>query len=295
MYHPTPPTATKSDCAPESTAPAAAVGLGALRGESRCILEGHLDRILFQLARPNGRIDIALVRAMLLALSADIRSRADLFHGSDYNWILRQLTGIYARGLGRRTNEPYRTTAAAYAQVIETISHACPGQDYCEAVGQLVGYMVLLFQTRENSWRLVFEHILSIPDAVEAKQLLDRAFLVEIQEWAEAGVENLFSIRADLYEKIGGLQVRIESLERQIGLLERGLGARKRRAAFRANVIDLERVRTQRRIASHLHARRVLEEEKRTEESIVALIESDIREFEDKLRKTARAYYLRSV
>ncbi len=232
---------------------------------------------------------------MLLALSADIRSRADVFHGSDYHWVLRQLTAIYARGLRRRTQDPYTTTAAAYAQVIETITHACPGQDYCEAVGQLVGYMVLLFQTRENSWRLVFEHILSIPDAVEAKQLLDRAFLVEIREWAEAGVENLFSIRADLYEKIGGLQVRIEGIEGQIRMLERELGARRRRAAVRSNVIDLERVRTERLRASLLHARRVLEEEKRTEESIVALIESDIREFEDKLRKTARAYYLRSV
>jgi len=286
---------TKTRREPESPGQALGADVERLLDESRRVLEGHLDRILSQLARPCARIDIARLRGMLLALSADIRSRTHVLHDSDYRWVLRQITGIYAQGLGRRPKEPYTITAAAYAQVIETISQAYPAQDYCEAVGQLVGYMVRLFQTQENSWRRVFEHILSIPDAVEAKQLLDRAFLVEIQEWAEAGVENLFSIRADLYEKIRGIQAKIAGLDLRIRVLQRALRVPSVPRRFGPNVVDLAQVRVRRRIAALLRSRQALEAERRAEESIVALIESDIREFEEKLRQTARAYYLRSV
>ena len=268
-----------------------------LRGQSRDILQEHLDRLRDQLTGPEEAIDTSLVCETLLDLSDDLGSRTSVFQSSDYRWILQRLTRIYAQGFIGRTGEPFTVTAAAYAQVIETISHIYPGQDYSEAIGQLFCYMSRLFRTRERSWKVVYKHILSIPDAVEAKQLLNRAFFVEIKEWAEAGVDNLFSIRRDLYEKIDELQVRIDSCNRQIAKTAEAMNHPRKTGAMPvgSNVIDLQRVRNKRRIASLEHKRQGLVEAKNDEESIVALIESDIREFEEKLRRTRRAYFVRPV
>jgi hypothetical protein len=234
---------------------------------------------------------------MLSALSHCIRSESSDFASSDYRWIIERLTGIYSQGFGQQAQEAFTTTATAYAQVIETISREYPGHDYSEAVGQLFCYMSRLFRTRKNGWKTVYEHILSIPDSVEAKQLLNRAFFLEIQEWAEAGVENLFSIRRDLYEKIGDLATKIERLDRQIGQIERGsrLAERTNPASTGANVLDLTKARNERLIEPLRRRRHRLLEEKKDEEAIVGLIESDIREFEDKLRATRRAYFIRPV
>lgn len=268
-----------------------------LHRESREIVEKHIEEILIQLARPSPRIDAERVKETLLELSAHIRSRSSVFQGSDYRWILEQLTGIWAQGFANRTAGPFATTAAAYAKVIETISHAYPGQDYCRAVAQLFGYMIRLFRTQESSWKAVYEHILSIPDSVEAKRLLDRVFLVEIQEWAEAGVGNLFSIRSNLYRKIGELAVRIEELDQRIAKIERE--AKRHRQVWAArygpNVIDLSQVHKRALMTSLAERRQGLADDKRGEEIIVAMIESDIREFEDKLRNIARACFVRSI
>jgi len=292
---------TRNSKEPLRTRPPTGNGSSSERGlprrQSRQILEGHLDRILAQLALPEAAIDTGRLREMLLELSTDIQARSSAFQSHDYRWILERLTGIYAQGIARQTPEPFTPTAAAYAQVIETISREYPGQDYSEAIGQLFFYMSRLFRTQENSWKAVYKHILSIPDSVEAKQLLNRAFFVEIQEWAEAGVENLFSIRRDLVKKISGLEVRLKGLDRRIFKISGEVNQRRQAsiAATSSNIIDLAQAREARLIASLKEIRQGLEEEKQREESIVRLIESDIREFEEKLRNTRRAYFVRPV
>lgn len=267
------------------------------QSQSRKILEGHLDRLLAQLTGPESAVDTGRIQDMLVALAKDIRSRSSVFQSSDYRWILERLTEIYAQGCGRRGPEPLTITAAAYAQVIETISRAHPSCDYGEAIGQLFCYMSRLFQIQESSWKAVYEHILSIPDSIEAKQLLNHAFFIEIQEWAEAGVENLFSIRRDLYEKIGELTVEVDRLDRRIATTagESNRGGRADTAVSAPNVIDFAKARKKHLVASMERRRQRLVDEKKNEESIVALIESDIREFEEKLRNTRRAYFIRPV
>jgi hypothetical protein len=266
-------------------------------GQSREILAGHLDRLLIQLDRPEAAVDTSLARETLMDLSADIVSRTSIFRSSDYRWILDRLTCVYGRGFGRRVQEPLVATAAAYGQVIETISNACPEQDYREAVGQLFCYMSRLFRNREDSWKLVYRHILAIPDAVAAKQLLNGALFVEIQEWAEAGVDNLFSIRRDLYERIATLTTRIEDLDRRILDLVRGAQRpRRMKTGFvGSNVIDLQEARDKRLIVTLERERLGLMEAREGEESVVAFVESDIREFEEMLRSTRRAYFVRPV
>jgi hypothetical protein len=217
--------------------------------------------------------------------------------GSDYRTILERLIGIYARGFENRTQEIYATTAADYAEVIETISREFPAYDYSEAVGQLLCYMTRLFRRRKSSWKEVYEHILSIPDSIEAKQLLNRAFFMEIQEWAEAGVENLFAIRRDLYRKIGDLGEQAKRVEREIEALDPPPGTKDtgRRPKFDNKIVDLRRIRRKRLIGPLERELREILDQKASEENIAGLIESDIREFEEKLRATRRAYFIRSV
>lgn len=268
-----------------------------VRRQPRKIIEAHLDRLLALLALPGTAIDTSLVRETLLDLSADIRYGSSSFHSNDYRWILTHLTRTYARGLDRRTQDPFTATAAAYAQVIETLSHLFPGQDYSEAVGQLFCYMSRLFRAQEHSWKAVYKHILSIPESVEAKRLLNRAYFVEIQEWAEAGVDNLFSIRNNLCEKIAALAARIDRLERRIAKIADASTrpVRAGTAVNGSNVIDFAEARRKRLIRLLEHRRAELTEEKNGEESVLGFIESDIREFENKLRNTRRAYFVHTV
>ena len=275
----------------------ASAEIGRATGQTRKILEARLDQLGAQLSGPEAAADAGKISTMLLALSDDIRSGFPLFTSNDYRWVLTRLTEIYAQGFGRLKRDAFANSAADYAHVIETISREYPGHDYSEAIGQLFCYMSRLFRTRKNGWKAVYEHILSIPESVEAKQLLNRAFFVEIQEWAEAGVENLFSIRKDLYEKIAEIGTKIEALDRQIEQFEgeQTPANQTRPSAAASNVVDLAAARKKRHILQLEQQRRKLVVDKEDEDVIVGLIESDIREFEDKLRATRRAYFIRSV
>jgi len=276
---------------------AASAENGRATGQTRKILETRLDQLGAQLSGPDAAADAGRISTMLLALSEDIRSGSPLFTSNDYRWVLTRLTEIYAQGFGQLKRDAFANSAADYAHVIETISREYPGHDYSEAIGQLFCYMSRLFRTRKNGWKAVYEHILSIPESVEAKQLLNRAFFIEIQEWAEAGVENLFSIRKDLYEKIAEIGTKIEALDRQIEQFEgeQTPANQTRPSAAASNVVDLAAARKKRHILQLEQQRRKLVVDKEDEEVIVGLIESDIREFEDKLRATRRAYFIRSV
>ena len=60
-------------------------------------------------------------------------------------------------------------------------------------------------------------------------------------------------------------------------------------------MIDLQEVRDKRLITTLEHERRGLMEDREGEKAVVALVESDIREFEEMLRSTRRAYFVRTV
>jgi len=258
----------------------------------------RVNRLGTQLSRPDAVIGSGEIEDTLLLLSAEIRCGRSELASSDYRWIIERVTDIYAQGFGQGAGDVFTTTADSYANLIETISRAYPGYDYSEAVGQLFCYMSRLFRTRKTGWKAVYEHILSIPDAVEAKQLLNRAYFAEIQEWAEAGVENLFAIRKDLYEKIDRIEVKIGGLDRRIEKIagpRDDLPAEARSAPPGSNIVDLTQARRKRLIETLRLKRRRLADVRENEETILGLIESDIQEFENKLRATRRAYFIRPV
>jgi hypothetical protein len=273
------------------------LGSKSLPGRSRTRIEERLNRLGVELSRSETAIDSEQVEHMLLLLSADIRSGSSELAHSDYRWIVERLTFIYAQGFDRRADDIFTITADSYAHLIETISREYPGYDYSEAVGQLFCYMSRLFRTRRTRWKAVYEHILSIPDAVEAKQVLNQAFFVEIQEWAEAGVENLFSIRKDLREKIGAIKSKIRLIDLRIDRIsnKQYVAVEFESTMLGSNVVDLAAARRKRSIELLRLKRQQLVEENEHEETVVGLIESDIREFEDKLRATRRAYFIRPV
>lgn len=265
-------------------------------GSAKLIGE-RLNRLEAQLSRPDTAIDSSEIEVILLLLSADIRTGYSELASGDFRQIIERITEIYAQGFGQRAGGVFTATADSYAHLIETISRAYPGHDYSEAVGQLFCYMSRLFRARKNGWKAVYEHLLSIPDAVEAKQVLNRAFFVEIQEWAEAGVENLFSIRKDLYAKIRNIKRRIRELDRRIERIAgpSDLPEQANSAQNASNIVDLAQARRRLLIEPLRVRRRRLVDEKENEKTIVGLIESDICEFEEKLRATRRAYFIRAV
>lgn len=265
-------------------------------GRSRAVLEDYLTVLSTELSETNGFVDVGRVQEMLLEISSFLRAEGAGIGGDDYRRTLDRLTEIYARGIPQTASQGFKLTAAGYAGVIETVSRAYPGYDYGEAVGQLLCYMMRLFKAGNGGWKTVFQHVLAMPDTVKAKQWLGQTYFWEVQEWAEAGVDNLFSIRREICERIAGVAAKETEIGREIEKMERDLRAdRQKKAGTGANVIDLAQKRGARALESLRRNRQGLVEEKAANELLVGLIDDDIREFEDKLRDMRRAYYVRLI
>ena len=215
----------------------------------------------------------------------------------DHAGFLRHLSAIYAQGYEQRDNIAFAATAVGYAAVVETISRRYPELDYREPLGQLLELMTRLFAARDNRWKVVYKHLRSIPDSVEAKQTLTRVCSADIREWFDAGVQNLFSLRDDLAAKIRALGAKARRVEREIGVLQRTLAAIRASLdpASTGKVVGLAAKVKQRQIAEMQIKLEEVLAEKEGGESTLHLIESDIREFEGRLREARRIYYLRAV
>ncbi|MEA3275896.1 MAG: hypothetical protein U9Q81_11510 [Pseudomonadota bacterium] len=263
---------------------------------SRQVLQTYLDYFGAQLSRNSASRDIGLLQEMLLEVAHIVRSGTADILTDDYENILERLVAIYARGLNQRGQNAFMITAADYADVIEAISQEYPAYDYSEAVGQLLWYMSRLFGRRKSSWKTVYEHILSMPDSVAAKQLLMQAYFLEINEWVESGVDNLFEIRSDLYAKKAALLKEETTISREIEKMEQALKARQGKGTARdRNVVDLGEKRKERTIETLRREMQEIISEKEGKETMIAMIESDIRQFEDKLKEAKRAYFIRLV
>lgn len=269
---------------------------GLCPSRARGVLDDYLALLSRELAETNALVDVVQVQETLLALSSFLRFAYPGIAGDDYRRILDRLTEIYALGIPQTASQGFKMTAGGYAGVIETISHAYPTYDYGEAVGQLLCYMIRLFKAGSSSWKTVFEHVLAMPETVEAKRWLGQPYFLQVQEWAEAGVDNLFSIRQGICERIGELAAKERERGREIAASERDLLAdRQKQPRTAGNVIDLAQRRGARAIDRLRRERQILIEEKAAKEFLVGLIDDDIREFEGKLQAMRRAYYLQLV
>lgn len=256
----------------------------------------YLDGTVARLARA---LDAPADPAAAERLHRELRERAIPIRGDraataapDYARLLARLTALFAPGCEQREDLSYAYAAPAYAALIEAMSAARPGLDYRAALGQLLELMAQLFGARQPLWKLVYRHLRAVPVSVGAKQTLRRVCAADIREWYDAGVQNLFQLQADLNERIADLGRSARALERRAARETRAL--ERLRATHRdAKVVSLQ---------ERLHERELADLNRRREEILVeqagradtlALIESDIREFEGLLRSARRAYYLR--
>jgi len=261
------------------------------------VLNDYLDYLEFELSNHHSLIKISQVQEMLLEISCIIRSGKTTVDAAVYPHILERLTGIYAQGLSQRKKDAFSLTAGDYAEVIEVISAEFPNYDYREVVAQLLNYMNHLYRLKKTGWITVYEHIRSMPNSIEALQVLKEARFLEIQKWVEEGVHNLFGIQSDIRKRIGQIERKAAGIKNAVEHEQQQLAFELKRGKVLANskVASLYRERKRREISVLCDRRDQLMSEKRAEEQIIQLIESNIREFESKLKEARRYYLVRLV
>lgn len=264
--------------------------------ESRQVLNGYLGYLESELAIHNISADIGKSQEMLLEVSQFIESGNARVGEDVYQCVLGRLAGIYAGGLLLDGDNAYARTASDYADVIESISRVYPHYDYSEIVGQLIHYMNQLFSLRKKTWKTVYEHIASMPDSIEAINSLKTNYFIGLQQWAEEGVGNLFHIEDELRNDIAQLDREIAQVRRESIAEQRRLDLRRRgNEQVGGNLIDLEARRMAQDIESLQRIKQRLLGKRDGKVEVLDLIESNILEFESKLKATRRAVAVRLV
>jgi hypothetical protein len=231
----------------------------------------------------------------LRELAVLIESDAATISDRDSERVLRGLAQLYGNGCAAHRGDTYTRTAAGYAAVVAALSHKSPGLDFGEAIGQLLELMILLFRQEDTGWVAVYRHLRSIPDGVRAKQQLKRVCAADIREWFDAGVQNLFGLRAELRERIRKLGETADALAREIQAGEDAIRAVNASAEGNRKVVVLADWLKGRQLAELRHKRQTIIDETADKADTVALINADIREFEQRLGGARRAYLVRLV
>jgi hypothetical protein len=261
----------------------------------------HLDACLTvverELVSGSSTADIELVQSSLGTVATIVRANPGIAGGSELGTFLHRLTRLYAPACDRRESEAFTTTATEYGAVVAAISHRHPELDYTAALGQLLELMTRLFAARDNNWKAVYQLLRSIPESNKAKQILSKVCAADIREWFDAGVQNLFSLQNDLISKIEALEREAEETSRRMQVKSRRLRELRRRndPDGTGKVVVLEGILMERRLQALAREKEQLLAEKAGRESTLGLIESDILEFENRLREARRLYYLRVV
>ncbi len=266
----------------------AAGGAMEMTSDSSCaLLRNYFDFLEQQLSDAGAIPDVSQIQEMLLEVSEFIRSGKTGYYSDEYGRILKRLVSIYAGGFSSSSSSAFTLTSANYADVVEAISNRFPGYDYTEAMGQLLAYMEQLFANRKSDWKTIYEHIISMPESVEAKRLIKAARFEEVRQWAEEGAGNLFGIRVDLLEVIGQLSAEIDQLNADIEHLGR---------AWRTGrVVSLAARRKANEVPALIEARERVIHQRMDKQNLVELIESNIEEFEMLLRSARRAFFFHIV
>jgi hypothetical protein len=248
----------------------------------------HLDD---QLHGPDGDVDRRGVRLTLRELADLITSNRLSLERPEYQVLLARLVAIFATGAAPASQLALATSAPSYAGVVAALSRACPSCDYEAALGQLLTYMGRLFVERRSGWKAIYRAIASISDGVAAKQRLSEGEFRRIEEWVESGASNLFPIQQDLAKAIAGLEEKAAALGAEMERRTAALGS----SGPGARVVSLADRRERIEIAALGRRRDELLAQAEDKRGIRGLIDDDIRELEDALRATRRAYSVRLV
>ena len=262
----------------------------------RRVLDDCLSQLDDQLRRQGSSTDRRSARQTLRELADLIASDRMGLDPGDYERLLGRLAAIFAAGLSPASQGVLVTTAPSYAGVIAAISRACPRCDYEAPLGQLLTYMARLFLDRRAGWKAIYRSIQAISDGVAAKQRLDEVEFARIQEWIESGAANLFSIQRDLGRAIAHLGEKVAAIDAQIARRAAALDlcSRRRRADDTVrNIVSLDTWRQGRQLAELERQRLDLLDQIAAKQGVKDLIDADVRELEDCLWATRRAYFIR--
>lgn len=262
--------------------------------ESCHILKQYFDFLDSSLSSQEESADIGLLQEMLLEISLLLRSDKSPLRDDAYLRLLNRLTAIYAKGLKVENDWAFTSTAANFADILESISQRYQDYDYSHSVGLLLHYMDKLFNSQEESWIDVFEHLLSMPDSIRIMQQLKNQHLQEIQNWVEEGVDNLFTIRDEQFELIANLDKRTEDLEKKIVKREQVLLDVKQ-AADREGIAVLLHQQERREIESLNEKQLAHHAERKAKLEIIKLLDDNIQEFADRLTEIRRSTLIRLV
>jgi DNA-binding ferritin-like protein len=229
----------------------------------------------------------------LAALAAGITAETAAITPGDSERALRYLTRIYAAACANHRDGDCIATATGYAGVVVALSQRFPELDYESAIGQLLELMIRLFKKESAAWVVVYQHLRAMPESVRAKQQLQRVCTSDIHEWFDAGVQNLFRLRAEIHERIAELGREADAIAEEIRTEESELAAaREQRAADGQVVVLAEHVKA-RHIRSLRVRRDTILEEMKGKAGTAVLVEDDIRQFERRLWDARRSYLLR--
>ncbi|MGD8908317.1 MAG: hypothetical protein PVF13_04340 [Chromatiales bacterium] len=255
------------------------------------IIQQYFDYLEFALTDQTERVDIALLQEMLLELALLLRSGKGQFREDGYLHMLNRLTAIYAKGLRVEDDNAFASTAANFADILETVSQNFQDYDYSHSISILLHYMDRLFNAREESWLEVYKHLSRMPDSIHVMQQLRDEHLNEINGWIEEGVNNLYALWDRQKEQLANADQTLNDLQTQI-LSRRALLQCAIRAA-KPGVVDLGLVKQQRELRLLSTQRDRLMSERCAKLAIVDLLETNIREFSDRLATMRRSTLLR--
>jgi len=236
-------------------------------------------------------VDIALLREMLLEIANLLHSGKSLLREDGYLRMLNRLTGIYALGLKAENDSAFAGTAVRFAHIIETVSQSFHDYDYSHSVSLLLHYMDKLFQTGEESWMEIYEHLVCMPETLQVMQQLRLEHLDEIRRWIEEGVDNLYTLRDEQLDIIDNQEQSLRDLRRQI----RAGRFQLVHNPARQGVTDIGKARKLREIEQLDDRRLRLIEDRQAKLDIVELLDTNIREFSDRLARMRRSTLLKLV
>ena len=257
------------------------------------IIKQYFDYLDNALAHQGESVDLCLLQEMLQELSLLLRSGKSQIRRDGYLRMLNRLTTIYARGLRVDNDRAFAGTAASFASILESVSHHFQDYDYHQSVSLLVHYMERLFNTREESWLEVYDHLLSMPDTIHFMRQLKNEHLYEINCWVEEGVDNLFTLWDEQLEVLAIQTQNINELELRI--LARQACLAKSPYPRRSGVIDFELLQQRRAIRTLSNRRKQLMLERQAKQGVVNMLEANVREFAARLARMRRSTLLKLV
>ncbi len=255
------------------------------------IIQQYFDFVETSLTEQGEKTDIALLQEMLLDISRLLRSGKSQLRKDGYLRMLNRLTDIYAKGLQVENDRAFAGTAVNFADILGSVSQRFQDYDYSRSVSLLLHYMDKLFNSREESWLEVYEHLISMPESIRVMQQLRMDHLNEINGWIEEGVDNLYTLWDEQLELVAIQEQTLNDLDLQI--LSRHTQLQQQLNAEFPGVIDFRHALQQRELRVLHEQRNQLMLERRTKLDIVDLLESNVREFSERLAQMRRSTLLK--